>query len=135
MLWATEHGARRRREGVAGAGRIHYRSTRTHRGAPPAEFAGRYGPTGGVFHAAPGTLEYFLTERYCLYAAERDGGGWGRTWRGDIAHAPWPLQPAAAEVERLRMTQQIGVELPGDLPLLHYADRLDVVAWMPERID
>ena len=32
-----------------------------------------YGPTGGEFRAAPGSLESFLTDRYCLYAADRRG--------------------------------------------------------------
>src|SRR4028119_908133 len=49
---------------------IHYGSVRTHRGAPPAEFAGRYRPSGAPFESLPGSLERFLTERYCLYAAD-----------------------------------------------------------------
>ena len=32
------------------------------------------------------------------------------------------------------MTSQIGVTLPETEPLLHYARRLDVVAWVPKRI-
>jgi uncharacterized protein YqjF (DUF2071 family) len=105
---------------------IAYRSTRTHRGAPPAAFAARYRPVGPAFRAAPGTLEHFLTERYCLYAAHARNG---RLFRGEIAHAPWPLRPAEADVERNEMTGQIGLSLPDAPPLLHYADSLDVVAW------
>ena len=55
--------------------------------------------------------------------------------RGDIHHVVWPLQRAEAEVEELEMTAQIGVELPETEPILHYAGRLDVVAWPPKRID
>ncbi len=55
------------REGDA----ITYRSRRTHSGAPGADLDARYGPAGDVFHAAPGTLEHFLTERYCLYTERR----------------------------------------------------------------
>ncbi len=110
---------------------IHYRSTRTHRGAPPAEFVGRYRPAGGPFESRPGSLENFLTERYCLYAAD----GRGNVRRGDIHHQLWPLRPAEAEVETLRMTGQIGVALPDTPPLLHFSERLDVLAWPPRRLE
>src|ERR671917_113023 len=50
---------------------VRYRSVRTHRGAKDARFAGRYRPVGGSFNSRPGTLEHFLTERYCLYSASR----------------------------------------------------------------
>jgi hypothetical protein len=58
------------------------------------EFAARYGPAGPAAAARPGTLEHFLVERYALFAVRR-----GRTVRVDVAHEPWPLQPAAAEIQ------------------------------------
>jgi uncharacterized protein len=109
---------------------VSYRSLRTHKGAPPAEFAARYRPMGEPFESTPGTIENFLTERYCLYSADRRGN----VSRGDIHHHPWPLQPAEAEVETLAMTQQIGVKLSETNPLLHFSMRLDVLAWLPRRI-
>ena len=111
-------------------GEIHYRSVRTHRGAPPAEFAGRYRPAGAPFESSPGSLENFLTERYCLYAAD----GRGTVRRGEIHHQMWPLRPAEVEVETLRMTGQIGVTLPDTAPLLHFSERLDVLAWPPRKL-
>ena len=45
-------------------------------------------------HRRPGTLEHFLTERYCLYTA--DGG---RLYRAELHHAPWRLRAADGEVE------------------------------------
>ena len=110
---------------------VRYSSVRTHRGAPPAAFEGTYRPTGEVFESRPDTLENFLTERYCLYAANSKG----RVKRGDIHHHLWPLQRAEAETETLDMTAQVKVKLPDTEPLLHYARRLDVVAWPPRRID
>jgi uncharacterized protein YqjF (DUF2071 family) len=112
------------------AGEISYRSVRTHRGAPRAEFAARYRPSGEPFESGPGTLENFLTERYCLYAADKSGN----VGRGDVHHELWPLRPAEAEVEKLAMTEQIGVTLPRTEPLLHFSERLDVLAWLPRRI-
>lgn len=102
-----------------------YRSDRTHAGAVPANFEGSYGPDGDVFRSRPGTLEHWLTERYCLYASRR-----GRLLRGDIHHEPWPLQPAWLNLTELKMTSQIGVTIGGE-PLLHFARSIDVVAWLP----
>jgi uncharacterized protein YqjF (DUF2071 family) len=85
-------------------------------------FEARYRGIGTRAVAERGTLEYFLTERYCLYAGDGDT-------RADIHHQPWPLQPAAAEVEHMGIAP---VELVGE-PICHYAHRQDVVVWAPER--
>jgi uncharacterized protein len=106
-------------------GRVRYTSRRTHRGAPPAEFAAQYRPTGPVVQAPDGSIDRWLTERYCLYAANRRGA----VWRGEIHHARWPLQPAEAEIERNTMTDPLRLVLPARPPLLHFAERQDVVAW------
>jgi uncharacterized protein YqjF (DUF2071 family) len=109
---------------------VHYTSERTHRGAPAAAFRARFGPMGPVYQSAAGTLDHWLTERYCLYTTDRSG----RLWRVDIHHAQWPLQPAAAEVEGNTMLRQIGLILSDTHPLLHFARRLDVVAWPLSRV-
>lgn len=84
-------------------------------------FTARYRPVGTPAPAAPGTLEHFLAERYCLYGEN------GRT-RADIHHLPWPLQPAEATVEQSGISP---VPLEGE-PLCHYAERQDVVVWPTE---
>jgi uncharacterized protein YqjF (DUF2071 family) len=109
---------------------VEYRSRRTHAGAPAAEFKARYAPVGPVYASKEGTLEHFLTARYCLYA----GGARGRLWRGEIHHPPWPLQRAEADIALNTMTAQLGLCLPEIPPLLHFARRLGVVAWPPGRI-
>ncbi len=110
---------------------VAYSSVRTHKGAPPAAFVGRYRPAGGRSDSGPGSLENFLTERYCLYSAN----GKGRVRRGDIHHEMWSLQGAEVEVEKMEMTGQIGVTLPRTELVVHLASRLDVVAWAPRRIE
>jgi uncharacterized protein YqjF (DUF2071 family) len=80
-------------------------------------------PTGPPFEAVPGTLEHFLTERYCLYA---DGG----RASAEIHHRPWPLQKADAEIE---VSNLAPVPLDGP-PLYHFAARQDVVVWRLERL-
>ena len=109
---------------------VDYRSLRTHRGATGAKFEARYGPAGEPFESEKGSIEDFLTERYCLYSADRKGD----VLRGDVHHHPWPLQIAEAEVRTLAMTQQTGLKLPETDPILHFSNRLDVLAWLPRRI-
>lgn len=109
---------------------VTYSSERTHRGAPGAQLQAWYRPSGPVYRSRPGTIDHWLTERYCLYAANRRG----RVWRGEIHHAPWPLQPAEAALRVNTMARQIGLELPAPAPLLHFARRLDVVAWLLEPV-
>jgi uncharacterized protein YqjF (DUF2071 family) len=97
-----------------------------------AEFAARYGPAGPAACAAAGSLESFLTDRYCLYAYDR-----GRVYRADIDHDPWPLRGAEAEIEVNTMLEPLGISA-GEVsarPVLHFgARRLDVAAWWPRRV-
>src|SRR5271168_4463454 len=58
---------RARMQCAARDGSIHYSSERTHHGASPAALRVNYRPAGEIFEAKPGSLEHFLTERYCLY--------------------------------------------------------------------
>jgi uncharacterized protein len=110
-------------------GRISYRSRRVSPEAPaPAEFRGAYRPTGPAFQAVPGTLEHWLTERYCLYTLNERS----EVLRGEVHHPPWALQPAVAEIERNTMADEVGFELDNQ-PQLHYARRQDVVFWPLER--
>jgi len=110
-------------------GWIHYASERTHRGAPAASLKGRYRPVGRVFCPQPGTLEHFLTERYCLYTTNARA----QIIRGEIHHPPWPLQPAEAELARNSMTGSLDITLTPH-PLLHFARRQDVLVWPPRKI-
>ncbi len=109
---------------------VHYRSSRTYRGGPRAEFVGRYWPCGDIFRTAPGTLEHWLTERYCLYAADARQ----RLYRGEIHHRPWPLQPAEVEIAVNTMAAAHKVALPDTPPLAHVARQLEVLIWAPQRV-
>jgi uncharacterized protein len=109
---------------------VRYTSRRTHRGASPATFTATYGPTAPVALSEPGTLDYWLTERYCLYTTDRRG----RLYRGDIHHRQWPLQGAEAEIIANTMGVAHGITLPERTPLLHFARRLDAHFWPLQRI-
>jgi uncharacterized protein YqjF (DUF2071 family) len=99
--------------------RIHYASTRAG-----AAFAASYGPCGEPRRVRRGSLEHFLVERYRLFALRR-----GRLITAEVAHEPWPLQPAVARIELNRM------EPPGivfaDAPLLHFCRGVDALVSAP----
>jgi uncharacterized protein len=114
---------------TAGESWIDYRSRRKAHGAR-AEFAGRYRPITAPGEPQPGTLEHFLTERYCLYTTDTSQ----RPYRLEIHHRPWPLQVAELNVALNTMADVAGLRLPATQPLLHFSKRLDVVAWRLRRI-
>jgi uncharacterized protein YqjF (DUF2071 family) len=103
---------------------IHFESERTQSDGPPARLAIHYEAAGPPSEPAPGSLEEFLTERYCLYTLDERQ----RVLRGDVHHPPWRIRPATARVGANTMGRQIGLELPG-APLVHLAGRQDVVFW------
>lgn len=109
---------------------ITYQSERTHRGQSPATFDASYRSIGETFHALCGTLEHWLTARYCLYSADRQG----RLYRGQIDHAPWSLSLASCEERQNTMCAPLGIDLIGR-PHLLFAQPIDVQAWMAVRCD
>jgi uncharacterized protein YqjF (DUF2071 family) len=96
--------------------RVQYESARSG-----AAFSGSYRGTGNLFRAEPGTLEHFLTERYCLYT--EDGA---RVYRADIHHPPWDLQRGEATIDLNTMAP---LALEDDEPHVLFSPRLDVVVW------
>jgi hypothetical protein len=103
---------------------VAFASERTQRDGPEARLEIGYAATGAYFQPEPGTLEHFLTERYCLYTLDADG----QVVRGDIHHAPWRIAPARAEPTVNTMGRQVGLELD-EAPLVHLAERRDVLFW------
>lgn len=76
---------------VSGDETIDYACCRKGR-ATPSEF--RYRPLGSPREATPGTLEFFLLERYLLYSwdARRE-----RLFEGRVHHRPYPFQNVTLE--------------------------------------
>src|ERR1700730_18314424 len=111
------------------SGWIRYESRRKDRRASPASLRARYRAIRDVFHAAPGSIEHFLAERYCLYTADENG----RIIRCEIHHPPWPLQWAEAAIQENTMAAAGGISIPEQTPeLLHFSRRQEVVVWTPQ---
>jgi uncharacterized protein YqjF (DUF2071 family) len=107
---------------------VEYRSSRDS--DPTAQFSATYTPVGSAFVASAGSLDYFLTERYCLYHLDRRGA----PYRLEIHHPPWSLQRAEARLDRNTMAEVNAIRLPDQPPLLHFARRQDMVAWAPSGV-
>jgi len=108
---------------------IRYRSRRWPIGGPAAQFAASYRGVGPAAEPAPGTLDHFLAERYCLYSADQE-----RLWRADIFHPRWSLQPAEATIEHNSMATAAGLAVNDEAPLLHFSSFQDVRFWWPVRV-
>jgi uncharacterized protein YqjF (DUF2071 family) len=103
-----------------------FRSRRQHPGAIGARFSARY--RGGGRRRLPGgaALTRWLVERYCLYC-----GADGTLLRAEIHHAPWPIEPADAEITDNTLGQAHGLSLDEPPPLLHFSPGVDAVIWPP----
>jgi uncharacterized protein len=88
-----------------------------------------YAPASPAQRAQPGSLDYFLAERYCLYTVWK-----GRTYRGDIHHVPWPLQSASVKIEENTVAQAAGIQLPAAPAAVAFSRELKVLIWSLERI-
>jgi uncharacterized protein YqjF (DUF2071 family) len=97
----------------------------------PIHFAARYrglGPTRQLAESRPGSIEHFLTERYCLFTQDM----LGRLLRSSIRHIPWTLEAAEAEITCNDLVAAAGMTLPNEPPLLYYSRHLAVYVWQTE---
>lgn len=106
---------------------VDYRSVRS---PGSIAFAASYRATAAPYTSKPGSLEHWLTERYCLYAQDTRG----RILRCEVHHQPWPLQRADAAIRRNELLKPHGMLQPETKPLLHFAKRLEVIVWAPEKL-
>jgi uncharacterized protein YqjF (DUF2071 family) len=109
---------------------IDYSSTRTQKDAPPASFRAGWAVGERLPASEPDTLEFFLTERYCLYSVDDE-----QLYRCRIHHAPWPLRAAEVGDFDSSMLEALGLSTPPLPPLLHYAEELKVDIWPLLRVE
>jgi hypothetical protein len=81
--------------------------------------------------ADPESLDFFLTERYCLYVERRR-----EIHRSRIHHPRWPLRRAKLHRLSSSMLAAHGLREREDHPIMHaQGHALDVDVWRPERVD
>jgi uncharacterized protein YqjF (DUF2071 family) len=111
--------------------KVCFTSERQGNDTPDAQLSIRYWGEPDVNPPPKGTLDYWLTERYCLYTLDSEN----YLCRGNIHHLPWQLQPAKAEIRKNTLASAIHLPLPEIPPTLHFAKQTDVLFWPLERIN
>ena len=72
----------------------------------------------------PGSLAWFLTERYRLFTKTK-----GQIQTGEIRHEPWQLRSASLEEYESTLLSDIGLPEPSQAPVLYHSDELAVDFW------
>jgi hypothetical protein len=109
---------------------ISYSSVRKDRRGPSAELQAKWNIGEALPPISSGSLEFFLTERYCL-----DCEHCGKLYRARIHHQPWPLRRAELDSLDSTMIESHGLPPPEGEPLLHYCEELNVDIWWLEEIN
>nr|WP_244939975.1 DUF2071 domain-containing protein [Leptospira adleri] len=100
-------------------------SKRKDHRATNAEFHADYKPISEVYRSQRGTLENWLTERYCLYSQDSKG----RIYRGEVHHLPWPLQKGECIIRKNEILRSHGIPDSGREPLVHYSESIQVLLY------
>jgi uncharacterized protein len=107
---------------------IIYTTAREGAGSP-AKFDATWAIGSDLPRAEPGSLDFFLIERYCLYASDEKS-----LYRCRIFHQPWPLQEANLTAYDSTLIEADGLPTPGGEPLLHCAGPVEVEVWPLEEV-
>jgi uncharacterized protein YqjF (DUF2071 family) len=113
---------------VLARGRLHGSDYRLHR-------LGKRGATCHVTYeigqplgpAEPGSLDFFLLERYVLHTL-RAGPS---LWSVRVHHSPYPLQQVWVSQLSQSLTDADGLPTLGEPPLAHYSPGVDVAIFPP----
>jgi uncharacterized protein YqjF (DUF2071 family) len=90
----------------------------------------RYRPKGAVTEAALGSLEFFLIERYRLFAFRG-----GQLFSGRVYHTPYQLSEADLDYYDPRLFELDGFDVPVRPPdHVCYAPRVDVSVYLLEPV-
>jgi uncharacterized protein YqjF (DUF2071 family) len=116
-LYARSH----ERRSAAG---VDYRLQRCAPGAPGCHV--RYQPGEVLGSAEPGTLDFFLVERYLLHVQRGPS-----LWTVQVHHRPYPLQRARVDALKETLLQADGLAQPTGAPLAHFSPGVDVAIFPP----
>jgi uncharacterized protein YqjF (DUF2071 family) len=103
----------------------------SHRDGPPeATFDASWSAVGSAEPAGPGSIEQFLVERYSMFVVGPDG----TLFRGDVDHAPWPLQTVEVEVRANTLPEASGLAPLGSPDLAGYAGGVESRYWLLQHL-
>ena len=100
-------------------------------GAEPADLKVRWRPARALGELIPGTLAFFLLERYMLYFESA-----GMLFRMRVHHAPYQARNARIEELQGNLVAAAGVEAPAHRPRHAYlADQVELEVFPPELVE
>jgi uncharacterized protein YqjF (DUF2071 family) len=106
---------------------IDYQLHRTDK--PAADFRAEWTIGSALPTSQPNSLEFFLTERYCLFTEHN-----GEIYRCRIYHPQWSLQNANLLSFTSTMIESHSLPAPSGEPLLHYAESISVDIWSLKKV-
>lgn len=95
----------------------------------PVFFEGSCTPASEVFFPKEGTLDHFLTEKYCFYTTKNKQD----LYHGDIHHQPWPLQKAEIEIGRNTLLSTLNIRAD-ERPIAHFSKGVDSLMWNVKKL-
>lgn len=101
---------------------IFYESIRKN---SPVRFEGSCMPKKEMFYPDKGTLDYFLTEKYCFYTTNNHTD----IFHGDIHHRPWPLNRAEVHIGRNTLFSPLNLDFSEQAPVAHFSKGVDSLMW------
>lgn len=99
-------------------------SHRRTRSDPSADFEVAWQAGAPLGRIKPGSLDWFLTERYRLFTAVKD-----EIRSVEIRHEPWTLRRATLSHFESTLIEAAGLPTPIGDPVLHHSDELAVEVW------
>lgn len=97
---------------------------------PAAAFKAEWTVGKALPKSQPGSREFFLTERYMLYAQFE-----GELFRARIYHEPWELYAAELTNFASSMLETKQIPQPKTQPILHHAEQVSVDIWGLESVE
>lgn len=110
-------------------GLINYESRRKNENKESVQFKVQYKPASSPFNAQAGSLDEWLTERYCLWVTKGE-----EVFRGDIHHTKWQLHEASCSIYENTMASFLPDNYFTNEPILHYSPQKHAYFWPLTRV-
>ncbi len=110
-------------------GKVIYESMRKSGHSGTGNFLASYKPISPAYNSESGTLDEWLTERYCLWVTKGD-----KVFRGDIHHTKWQLHEASCNIRQNSMASFLPREYFKGDPILHYSPQKHAYFWPLKRV-
>ncbi|MEH7125174.1 DUF2071 domain-containing protein [Bacillus sp. JJ1532] len=109
---------------------FHYKSIRKRKTKYEITIDGTYKPLEEVYLPKEGTLDHFLTERYCFFSSNNGI----HTYCLEIHHQPWQLQKTEIEIYKNTLFTPFNIDVNKVTPISHFSKGTDSLIWNIKKI-